>query len=62
MKTMTIGELKNKFSSVLEQVAAIIPYEKLRPRKKRSLGLMSDRARCIFKENFTLTDESFLES
>lgn len=79
MKTMTIGELKNKFSSVLEKVkqgetivisygrkkekvAAIVPYEKLRSKKRRSLGLLSGQAGCVFKENFTLTDESFLQS
>ena len=79
MKTLQVGELKQKFSHVLdlvrqgeeititfgkthEKVAVIVPYEKYRRKKKRSLGVLQERASYTIRDDFEITDHEFLTS
>ena len=81
MDTLTIGEFKSRFASVLEhvkkggeivisygkkkeKVAVLIPYSRYHRRhsKFRKLGLLSGKAACEIKEDFSISDEEFLSS
>ena len=76
MKTMTVGEFKTHFSDVIDQVKAgeeiAVTYGKKkeligyflpeRPQKpKRKLGLLEGKVEVIFKPDFEMTTEEFLE-
>ncbi len=77
MKTMTVGEFKAHFAEVVEQVKAgvgvavtygrrkeIVGYFLPKPEKygnKRKLGLMQGKASAVFKPDFKITEEEFLE-
>jgi antitoxin (DNA-binding transcriptional repressor) of toxin-antitoxin stability system len=76
MKTMTVGEFKAQFSSVIEQIKAgeeiAVTYGKqkkvvgyFKPSKsvkksKRKLGILEGRATAIFRKGFKMTEEEFL--
>ena len=45
-----------------QKVAAIIPYEQLKPQTERPLGLMEGRARCVIHDDFALSDEEMLRA
>lgn len=45
-----------------EKVAAIIPFEQLKPEGERPLGLMQSRARCLLHDDFALDDEAMLNA
>lgn len=78
MQTFTIGELKGRFSEVLEKVRSgqeiIITYGKKREKiavivpyknyrkPERNLGLLKDRAKCIIHEDFEISEEEMLAS
>lgn len=78
MKTMTIGELKARFSSVLDQIkqgeTIVICHGKRREKiaalvpyhqialRERPLGLLQSRASCVIHEDFELDDEEFLNT
>lgn len=78
MKTMTVGEFKAQFSVVLDQIkqgetvvicrgrrrekiAALVPYRQIVTRE-RPLGLLQNRASCVFHEDFEVDDEEFLKA
>ena len=76
MKTMTVGEFKTHFSDVIDQVKAgeeiAVTYGKKkeligyflpeRPQKpKRKLGLLEGKVEVIFKPDFEMTTQEFLE-
>lgn len=42
-----------------QKVAAIIPYEQLKPQTERPLGLMEGRTRCVIHDDFALNDEEW---
>ncbi|OZI05314.1 prevent-host-death protein [Siphonobacter sp. BAB-5385] len=76
MKTMTVGEVKTHFSEVLKEVEAgeriaitfgkkkeikafLIPKEEeLQP---RTLGILRGKGKVVFKDNYQMTEEEFLE-
>lgn len=76
MKTMTVGELKAQFSTVLDQIKqgeTIVICHGRRHEKiaalipyrqittgERPLGLLQSRASCVIHEDFELDDEEFL--
>ena len=79
MKTLQVGELKAKFSKILEDVkngeeigisfgkkketiAVIIPYSEYKKKKKVKLGLLEGKGTCVIHDDFTMTDEEFLNS
>lgn len=79
MQTITVGELKARFSEVLQRViggeqivisfgknrrrvAVLAPYNHLSRRPPRKLGLLKERGKCFFHEDFKLTDEELLVS
>ncbi|MDR2214584.1 MAG: type II toxin-antitoxin system Phd/YefM family antitoxin [Nevskiaceae bacterium] len=80
MKTMTVGEFKAQFSTVLDQmikngkpiaisygkkkekIAALVPYGQIAPKAARVLEPMKGRARCIIREDFSMTDDQFLQA
>ena len=43
-----------------EKIAAIVPYDQIKPRPARPLGLMSRRASCVVHDDAALSDEEFL--
>lgn len=43
-----------------QKIAAIIPYNQLKPQSERPLGLMQGRARCVIHDDFALSDEEVL--
>lgn len=45
-----------------EKIAAIIPYDQLKPETERPLGLMQGRARCVMHDDFALDDEELLSA
>lgn len=45
-----------------EKIAAIIPYNQLKPETDRPLGLMQGRARCLLHDDFALDDEEMLSA
>jgi antitoxin (DNA-binding transcriptional repressor) of toxin-antitoxin stability system len=45
-----------------EKIAAIVPYSLVKPKTERLLGPMKGRARCIVREDFSMTDEELLRA
>ena len=76
METFNVGELKSKFSNILQRVeeiiisfgkagkkkAVLVPYDKYISNAPRPLGLLKGKARCTIKEDFQITDEDLLRS
>ena len=76
METMTVGDLKSRFSKVLERVKAgeeiavsfgkkkeIVAYlvpKSAQQPAKRTLGLLADKGNVIFTPSFSMTEEEFL--
>jgi antitoxin (DNA-binding transcriptional repressor) of toxin-antitoxin stability system len=76
MKTMTVGDLKTRFSEVLQEVQAgeeiavtfgkkkeIIAYlipKSARKSTKRTLGILANKGKVTFQKDFTITEEEFL--
>jgi prevent-host-death family protein len=77
MKSLTVGQLKSDFSDVLaavqrgesitveygrkrKPVARIVPYEVTD--QPRTLGILAESARCVWKSDEKISDEEFLES
>jgi len=76
MKTMTVGEFKAQFSSVIEQVKKgeeiavtfgkkkeIVGYflpKVIDSKEKRKLGIMEGKAKVTFNDDFKMTEEEFL--
>ena len=76
MKTMTVGEFKAQFATVLEQVKAGIGFAVTYGRKKevvgyflpeaqvtkptRNLGLLEGKAKVTFKPDYKMTEEELL--
>jgi antitoxin (DNA-binding transcriptional repressor) of toxin-antitoxin stability system len=75
MKTMTVGEFKTHFSQVLKDVekgekigitfgrkkevkALLVPNEV--KKEPRQLGILADKGKVIFKDDFKITEEEFL--
>ncbi|MCF2492725.1 MULTISPECIES: type II toxin-antitoxin system Phd/YefM family antitoxin [Dyadobacter] len=75
MKTMTVGEFKTHFSQVLKDVekgekigitygrskevkALLVPNEKLK--EPRKLGILADKGKVVFKDDFKMSEEEFL--
>ncbi|MCF2496870.1 type II toxin-antitoxin system Phd/YefM family antitoxin [Dyadobacter chenhuakuii] len=75
MKTMTVGEFKTHFSQVLKDVekgekigitygrskevkALLVPNEKLK--ESRKLGILADKGKVVFKDDFKMSEEEFL--
>lgn len=75
MKTMTVGEFKTRFSQVLKDVengekigitfgrkkevkALLVPNEE--KREPRKLGILADKGKVTFKDDFKMTEEEFL--
>jgi prevent-host-death family protein len=48
------------FGKKKENVAVLIPFIDDKPEKSRKLGLLKGKAKCIFKEDFQISDEVFL--
>lgn len=78
MKTMTVGEFKAQFSTVLDQIklgeTIIICHGRRREKiaalipyrqiatQERPLGLLQGRASCVLHEDFELSDQELLNS
>ena len=76
MKTMTIGELKSHFSEVLQEVKSgkeiavafgkkkeIVAYlipKSARNSVKRQLGILQNKGKVTFADDFKMTEEDFL--
>ncbi|GAA4459520.1 hypothetical protein GCM10023189_33330 [Nibrella saemangeumensis] len=76
MKTMTVGDLKARFSEVIQEVKAgeeiavtfgkkkeIVAYlvpKSTRKPAKRQLGLLKDKGNVLFTDDFKITEEEFL--
>lgn len=76
MKTMTVGEFKTHFSEVMEQVKAgiaiavtygrkkeVIGYfvpESGKAKTKRKLGILQNKAKVTFNDDFKITESEFL--
>ncbi len=77
MKTITVGDLKSRFSEVLKEVqegeeiavafgrkkeivAYLIPRSARKP-VKRQLGLLWGKGTASFTDNFSMTEEEFLD-
>jgi antitoxin (DNA-binding transcriptional repressor) of toxin-antitoxin stability system len=77
MRTYTVGEFKTHFSEILEWVktgekvaitygkgkkvvAYLAPPEAL-PQAKRQLGLLAGKAEVRFKDDFSISEEEFLQ-
>jgi prevent-host-death family protein len=77
MKILQVGELKSKFSQIIneikngeeitisfgkkkEKIAVIIPYSKYKKKSSRKLGLLSKKASFSLSEDFSITDEEFI--
>ena len=50
------------FGRKKEKVAVIIPFSEYVGAKERRLGILADKGRCIFRDDFKMTDEEFLSS
>ncbi len=78
MKTLTVGDLKSGFSTVVkeirsgkkyavsygkskEKVAVIMSFDEYSI-KDRKLGLLSNKGKVTFSENFKMTADDFLNS
>lgn len=75
---MSVGEFKTKFSEVIQQVKAgekiavtfgkkkqVIGYfmpETAPAKPKRKLGILAGKSEVIFKDDFEMSDEEFLNS
>ena len=77
MESISVGELKSRFSEVLERVqkgeeiiiscgsrkvAVLLPYDRYVPKQKRRIGLFKDRGKCVIHNDFKLTEEEMLSS
>ncbi len=76
MKIMTVGDLKTRFSEILQEVQAgeeiavafgkkkeIVAYLvpiSARKPAKRSLGILADKGKVTFQKDFNMTEEEFL--
>lgn len=76
MKTLTVGELKSRFSEVLKEVQSgekiavafgkkkeIVAYLVPKPDHKpapRKLGILQGKGKAIFAGDFKMTEEEFL--
>jgi antitoxin (DNA-binding transcriptional repressor) of toxin-antitoxin stability system len=76
MKTMTVGEFKAQFSQVLKavengerigitfgrkkEVKAVIGPEGS-DKQERKLGILEGKGEVIFKDNFKMTEEEFVD-
>lgn len=75
MKTLTVGELKRRFSEVLKEVQngeeiavafgkkEIVAYLVPKPDRKpapRKLGILQGKGKAIFAGDFKMTEEEFL--
>lgn len=76
MKTMTVGDLKARFSEVIQEVKAgeeiavafgkkkeVVAYlipKLARKSEKRQLGLLQGKGRAMFADEFKMTEEEFL--
>jgi prevent-host-death family protein len=45
-----------------ETVAVLVPFDKYRNKAKRRLGLYKGKATVVFRKDFKMTDEEFLDS
>jgi antitoxin (DNA-binding transcriptional repressor) of toxin-antitoxin stability system len=76
MKILTVGDLKTNFSEVLkavqigeefaiafgkrkEVIAYLIPKQ-ARKNSKRNIGLLEQKGKAVFKDDFKITAEAFL--
>lgn len=48
------------FGKKKEKVAVLVPFKDDKPPKSRKLGLLKKKAKCLFKEDFQISDEEFL--
>jgi antitoxin (DNA-binding transcriptional repressor) of toxin-antitoxin stability system len=48
------------FGKKKEKVAVIVPFKEDKPQKSRKLGLLKGKAKCLFKEDFQISDEELL--
>jgi prevent-host-death family protein len=48
------------FGKKKEKVAVLVPFKDDNPPKSRKLGLLKGKAKCLFKEDFQISDEEFL--
>jgi prevent-host-death family protein len=79
MQVISVGELKARFSEILNQVkkgqeivisfgkqrkkvAVLMPYNQLKHRPQRKLGLLKGRASYRIRDDFKLSDEEILAS
>lgn len=79
MKTLQVGELKTKFSKVIEEVkageeitisygkkhekiAVIIPYSKYKSAISRKLDILSGKATFNFSDDFSISDDTLINS
>ncbi len=78
MRTMTVGDLKARFSEVIQEIRAgeeiavafgkkreivayLIPKSARKP-VKRQLGILQDKGKVTFADDFKMTAEEFLEA
>ena len=79
MKILQVGELKTKFSKVIEDVksgeeitisygkkhekiAVIIPYDKYKSKTLRKLDILAGKATFNITDDFSISDETLLNS
>lgn len=76
MKIMTVGDLKTRFSEILQEVQAgeeiavafgkkkeIVAYivpKASRKPAKRTLGILANQGKVTFQNDFSMTEEEFL--
>ncbi|GAB3960745.1 hypothetical protein GCM10028805_58660 [Spirosoma harenae] len=76
MRTMTVGDLKSRFSEVIQEVKAgeeiavafgkkkeIVAYlipKSARKTEKRQLGILAKKGKVTFADDFKMTEEEFL--
>jgi prevent-host-death family protein len=48
------------FGKKKEKVAVLVPFKDDKPQKSRKLGLLKGKVKCIFKEDFQISDEELL--
>ncbi len=76
MRTMTVGDLKTHFSQIIQEVQSgeeiavsygkkkeIVAYlvpKSYKKSTKRTLGVLADKGRVIFSEDYKMTEEEFL--
>ena len=76
MKIMTVGDLKTRFSEILQEVQAgeeiavafekkkeivayLVPKASRKP-AKRTLGILANKGKVTFQNDFSMTEEEFL--